>query len=226
MTIVQFFLNIGVALGLGGAIGLERQITGHSIGIRTGVLVCIGASVFTSFAYCVPDGDVSRMAAQIISGVGVLGSGIIFKDGFNVRGINTAATIWCTAGIGVMAGAGLYLYAAAVTGCLIAVNIGLRLLSHEIVHWQITDDSGGFFCLNLACSQEGEIEVREKIVALLSKKKNDLISLNCQKQASQTILFEAKFIYRGKKYIENNERIAGELLRLEPVRDVKWNVSA
>lgn len=65
MTELLFLQNIGVALGLGCAIGLERQITGHSIGIRTGMLVCIGASLFTTFAYCVPDGDVSRMLINI-----------------------------------------------------------------------------------------------------------------------------------------------------------------
>ncbi|MFR5632711.1 MAG: MgtC/SapB family protein [Monoglobales bacterium] len=224
MTILQFLQNIGVAIGLGCAIGLERQVTGHSIGIRTGVLVCIGASLFTSFAYFVPDGDVSRMAAQIISGVGFLGSGIIFKDGSNVRGINTAATIWCTAGIGVMAGAGLYLYAALATGCLVAVNLALRFLSRRMVHWQITDDSGGVFRLSLAGSQENESEVRKKITTLLSEKKNYLFSLDCKKIPDQAMLFEAKFVYGGKDYVENNERIASEMLNLESVRDVKWNV--
>lgn len=134
MNPLLFLQHICVALGLGCAIGLERQFTGHSIGIRTGMLVCIGAALFTSFAYCIPDGDVSRMAAQIVTGVGFLGSGIIFKDGFNIRGINTAATIWCTAGIGVMAGAGLYVYAAISTGCLIVVNLALRFFLYRVVH--------------------------------------------------------------------------------------------
>lgn len=224
MTELLFLQNIGVALGLGCAIGLERQITGHSIGIRTGMLVCIGASLFTTFAYCVPDGDVSRMASQIISGVGFLGSGIIFKDGLNVRGINTAATIWCTAAIGVMTGAGLYAYAAIATGCLIVVNLALRFLSHSVIHWQVRDDSGGFFGLEVICSGEKEDEVREKITVLLSKKKNDLISLDCKKMQDGEILFAAKFIYDGKDYIKNNERLAKELLKLETVKGAKWKV--
>lgn len=224
MTPLLFLQHICVALGLGCAIGLERQFTGHSIGIRTGMLVCIGAALFTSFAYCIPDGDVSRMAAQIVTGVGFLGSGIIFKDGFNIRGINTAATIWCTAGVGVMVGAGLYTYAAIATGCLIVVNLALRFLSRRVIHWQVRDDTGGFFGLELICLQENESEVREKIVALLSKKKNDLISLDCKKMPDQAILFEAKFIYDGKDYIKNNEHLAKELLKLETVRNVKWKV--
>lgn len=209
---------------MGCTIGLERQITGHSIGIRTGILVCIGASLFTTFAYCIPNGDVSRMASQIITGVGFLGSGIIFKDGFNVRGINTAATIWCTAGIGVMAGAGLYDYATIATGSLITINFALRFLSRKIVHWQVRDDSGGFFSLEVICSQEKEIAVREKITVLLSAKNKDLISLGCKKTQDQMVLFEAKFIYDGKDYIKNNECLAKELLQLDAVLNVKWKV--
>lgn len=224
ITTIIFLQHIGVALGLGCAIGLERQITGHSIGIRTGMLVCLGASLFTTFAYCIPDGDVSRMASQIITGVGFLGSGIIFKDGLNVRGINTAATIWCTAGIGVMAGAGLYAYAAIGTGCLILINLALRFLSRRIVHWQVRDDSGGFFALEVICLPENETEVRKKITELLSQKKKDLIALSTKKSPEQEIFFEAKFIYDGKDYIKTNERLVSELMKLHGICSVKWKV--
>ena len=131
MTALLFLQNIVVALALGFVIGLERQITGHSIGIRTGILVCIGASLFTSFASCVPGGDITRMACQVVTGVGFLGSGIIFKDGFNIRGINTAATTWCTAGVGVLVGGGLHDYAAIVAGALVVVNLALRFCSRR-----------------------------------------------------------------------------------------------
>ena len=224
MTDLLFLQNTAVALALGCLIGLERQITGHSIGIRTGMLVCIGASIFTSFAYCVPNGDITRMAAQVISGVGFLGSGIIFKDGANIRGINTAATIWCTAGVGVLVGGGLYGYAAIAATALIVVNLALRFFSRWAVHWQVMDDNGGFFRLELTCAQERESEVREKIVELLSRKKNDLISLDCRRMPEQAVWFEAKFVYSGKDYLKNNERIAGELLELETVRGIRWNV--
>lgn len=225
MTIYVFIQNIGVALGLGCVIGLERQMTGHSIGIRTGVLVCMGASLFTSFSFCVPSGDVTRIAAQIVSGVGFLGSGIIFKDGFNIRGINTAATIWCTAGVGVLTGAGLYLYAAAATVCLTVANIVLRLVSNRLLHWKIADDNGGTFRLHLTCSQEREDEIRKKLVSLLSENRTYLLSLSRKMLQNQTMQFEAKFVYDGTDYTENNERIVCELLQKSSVHSVEWDVS-
>lgn len=225
MTILEFIQNIGVALGLGCVIGLERQITGHSIGIRTGVLVCMGASLFTTFSFCVPSGDVTRIAAQIVSGVGFLGSGIIFKDGFNIRGINTAATIWCAAGIGVLTGAGLYLHAAAATACLTLANILLRLVSKKMVRLKTADDSGGAFRLNVVCSQERDSEVRKKLVGLLSEKRTYLLALGQKKLQDRSIQFEAKFVYDGKNCTENNERLACELLKDDSVRSVDWDVS-
>lgn len=225
MPLIDFLQNLGIAFGLGCVIGLERQLTGHSMGIRTGILVSVGASLFTAFSFCVPSGDVTRMAAQVVSGVGFLGSGIIFKDGFNVRGINTAATIWCTAGIGVMAGAGLHLYALIATGCLTIVNIILRFVSNRMIRWRFTDDSGGTFSLTVTCSMERESEVRDKLVNLLSGKKTYLLTLGRKKIQNRSVLFETKFVYDGGDYTGYNEKIANELLQIESVCDVEWNVT-
>lgn len=224
MTDLLFLQNTAVALALGCLIGLERQITGHSIGIRTGMLVCIGASIFTSFAYCVPNGDITRMAAQVISGVGFLGSGIIFKDGANIRDINTAATIWCTAGVGVLVGAGLYGYAAITAASLIVVNLALRFLSRWTVLWQVTSDDGGFFELEAACAAEQEAAVREKLTALLSRKKNCLLSMDCKKLPGQRVQLVTKFVYSGRDYAQNNETIVKELLDAGMADSVKWKV--
>lgn len=223
MTILPFLTSLAVALGLGFIIGLERQLTSRSMGIRTGVLVCMGASLFTSFAFCVPSGDVTRMAAQIVSGVGFLGSGIIFKDGFNIRGINTAATIWCTAGIGVMTGAGLYLYAAVAAICLTAANVLMRLLSNRMDFWRFTDDSGGMFRLTLTCAPDGERAVRSKLALLLAGNKTYLLNLGHKRLHDGTVGFEAKFIYDSRDYAEHNEYIVGQLLELASVRDVEWD---
>ena len=209
---------------MGFLIGLERQITGHSIGVRTGVLVCIGASLFTSFAFCVPDGDSSRMAAQVISGVGFLGSGIIFKDGLQVRGINTAATIWCTAGIGVLAGSGNHLFATVAALCLITVNMILHFVSRKMTRWQFADDSGGIFKLSLICSLEKEGEIRKKTAALLSGKNSYLLSLDSKKLEGNHILIETRFAYEGSDYTEYNENVVDKLLKIESVCNTKWTI--
>lgn len=225
MTLLQLTQNLCAALGLGCVIGLERQLTGHSIGIRTGVLVCMGAALFTSFPFCIPDGDVTRMAAQIISGVGFLGSGIIFKDGYNVRGINTAATIWCTAGIGILAGAGLYLYAIVATLGLTVVNLILRLLSSRMERWHFPDESGRLFRLCVTCPLDAEGIVRKKMTALLSNQKTELLSIGRRNTTNGMACLEARFFYEGSDYAENNEKIARELSAANPSLDMEWELA-
>jgi putative Mg2+ transporter-C (MgtC) family protein len=123
-------LNLAVALALGAVVGFGRQWRQRLAGLRTNTLVALGAASFTVFAATFP-GEVSptRVAAQVVSGIGFLGAGIIFREGFNVRGLNTAATLWTAAAIGLLAGAGEHLLAVAVTGMVVFVNLALRPLS-------------------------------------------------------------------------------------------------
>ena len=92
---------------LGGLIGLERELRGYPAGIRTLALVTVGAALFTEASQLF-DGDKGRVAAQIVTGIGFLGAGVIFREGYTVRGITTAATIWATAAIGMAIALGLY----------------------------------------------------------------------------------------------------------------------
>lgn len=122
-------VNLGVALACGALIGSERQVRQRMAGLRTNALVALGAASFVIFSGLYPD-EVSptRVAAQIVSGIGFLGAGIIFRDGFNIHGLNTAATLWCSAGVGMMAGAGALDYALLLTGMVVFINLGLRPL--------------------------------------------------------------------------------------------------
>lgn len=101
---------------LGAFIGLERELRGYPAGIRTLALVTVGAALFTD-ASKLFDGDNGRVAAQIVTGIGFLGAGVIFREGYTVRGITTAATIWSAAAIGMAIG--LELYWVAVLGALL-----------------------------------------------------------------------------------------------------------
>jgi putative Mg2+ transporter-C (MgtC) family protein len=91
--------------------------------------VSLGAAGFVIFSQLFPN-EVSqtRVAAQVVSGIGFLGAGIIFRDGFNVHGLNTAATLWCSAGVGLLAGAGAWQFALLLTGFVVFINLGLRPL--------------------------------------------------------------------------------------------------
>jgi putative Mg2+ transporter-C (MgtC) family protein len=120
-------LRLGTALLIGAVIGFERQWRQRMAGLRTNALVSIGAAGFVVFSTTVSgDNSPTRVAAQIVSGIGFLGAGVILREGINIRGLNTAATLWCSAMVGTFAGAG-QLTASALAGTfVVATNLLLR----------------------------------------------------------------------------------------------------
>jgi putative Mg2+ transporter-C (MgtC) family protein len=120
-----------VALILGACVGAERQWRQRAAGLRTNTLVCFGAAAFVDLGVTIAPGT-TQVIAYVVSGVGFLGAGAIMKDGGNVRGLNTAATLWCSAAVGAYAGAGKMVAAVFVTVLLISINSVLRPLSRFI----------------------------------------------------------------------------------------------
>src|SRR6202011_5194510 len=115
--IAQAAANLCGAVTLGAIIGFERQWRQRLAGLRTNTLVSLGAASFVVFDNLFsPEAGLTRVAAQVVSGIGFLGAGLIFREGLSVRGLNTAATLWCSAAIGVLAGGGFLLYATVATG--------------------------------------------------------------------------------------------------------------
>ncbi len=121
---------------LGGAIGVERELAGKPAGLRTNILICVGAAMFTQLSVDIakvgfspdshPYGDTTRIAAQIVSGIGFLGAGAILHGGGSVVGLTTAATIWAVAAIGTAVGAGAYIDACGATVLIMLILVGLR----------------------------------------------------------------------------------------------------
>ena len=127
LDVAQVALNLFVAGCLGAAIGLERQWRQRLAGLRTNTLVALGAAIFVAYAHIVSDdAGASRIAAQVVSGIGFLGAGVILREGINVRGLNTAATLWCSAAVGLLAGQGLALYGLMAAVLVIGANTLLR----------------------------------------------------------------------------------------------------
>lgn len=128
---------------LGGAIGLERELAGKPAGLRTNILICVGAALFMQLSIDVaeigfspdghPFGDTTRIAAQIVSGIGFLGAGAILHSEGAVVGLTTAATVWVVAAIGASVGAGAYVDALGSTALIILVLIGLRPVEHRLL---------------------------------------------------------------------------------------------
>ncbi|MEN9216534.1 MAG: MgtC/SapB family protein [Gloeomargarita sp. HHBFW_bins_162] len=133
MTLTEFTLRLVVAFLLGSALGLERQWRQRMAGLRTNTLVATGAALFVMLSVLTPgDSSPTRVAAQVVSGIGFLGGGVILREGLTVRGLNTAATLWCAAAIGALAGAGLLSQATIGAGAVLVANLVLRPLSHRI----------------------------------------------------------------------------------------------
>lgn len=125
------FPRLLLALALGICIGAERQWRQRAAGLRTNTLVCLGAAAFVDLGLTVAP-NTTQVIAYVVSGVGFLGAGAIMKDGANVRGLNTAATLWCSAAVGACVGAGELLDAIFVAALLIGINSALRPLSRYI----------------------------------------------------------------------------------------------
>jgi putative Mg2+ transporter-C (MgtC) family protein len=133
MPLLSFTFNILAALAMGIVIGLERQFRQHTAGLRTNALVALGAALFVSISLLVPNESSStRMASYVVSGIGFLGGGVILREGFNVRGMNTAATLWCSAAVGSLAGMGFVPQAAIGTVAVLAIHLSLRPLVRKI----------------------------------------------------------------------------------------------
>ncbi|MDH4238429.1 MAG: MgtC/SapB family protein [Phycisphaerae bacterium] len=129
--------GIVLAVVLGAAIGVEREFSGKAAGLRTNILICLGAAVFTiiSKRMAGENDSLTRIAAGVVTGVGFLGAGAIIQDRGGVHGLTTAATIWFMACLGMACGAGLYELAVISTLIAVFVLIGLRLIHRSLSHY-------------------------------------------------------------------------------------------
>ena len=164
MTLVQlitFLLNIGAALLMGIAIGMERQFRQHPAGLRTNALVCVGAALSVSLSGMVAhDASPTRIAAAVVSGIGFLGGGVILREGMNVKGMNTAATLWCSAAVGSLAGAGFPFQGLLGTTTILLLHVALRPVSRWIDRgMEMATNIEIYYQMRIVCqlAQEGVI---------------------------------------------------------------------
>ncbi|MBR2043823.1 MAG: MgtC/SapB family protein [Clostridia bacterium] len=132
---VEILIRFALSVLLGGIIGVERSGTNHDAGLRTHILVCLGSTcVMVTSAALVKDygGDVMRIAAQVVSGIGFLGAGCILVHGKRIRGLTTAAGLWATACLGIAIGAGYYFIAVSMAVLVIAAMLALHPVADYI----------------------------------------------------------------------------------------------
>ena len=137
-------LKIGIAFVLGALLGIEREYRNKPAGFRTLIMITVGATVFTILSYRINSATPDRIAANIITGIGFIGAGVIFKEGMKVSGMTTAATIWMAAAIGMSVGYGAYYLAGGVTLLMLFILILLSRLEgvfekmHQVKFYRIS----------------------------------------------------------------------------------------
>jgi putative Mg2+ transporter-C (MgtC) family protein len=162
--------RLGLALALGALIGFERQWNQKMAGLRTNALVALGACGFVVFSAVVGEGDPTRLAAQVVSGIGFLGAGIILREGANIHGLNTAATLWCSAMVGTFCGGGFWLLGIGAAGFVVATNLFLRPLLRRLNTRPLTDEDGEtHYTVEITCKGIEEAHTRSLLLHALSQ---------------------------------------------------------
>ncbi len=172
MDLTTFIIRLSICFALSILIGLERQLRHRMVGLRTNVLVCIGAFLFVYLSFGIHVNDQTRIAAQVVSGIGFLGAGVILRDGSKIKGLNTAATLWCVAAIGTLCAAGLVIEATLGTIFVLLSNIILRLISLFIMD-KIKATAKEKYTIRINCKKAKEEKIRTNFAKIIDN--NDLV---------------------------------------------------
>jgi putative Mg2+ transporter-C (MgtC) family protein len=219
----EVVLRIGLAAALGGAIGLERELREREAGLRTHLLVSVGAALFTMVsAYAWTDWrfsneeglvfDPTRIAAQVVTGIGFLGAGAIIRQGLSVKGLTTAATLWVVAAIGMAAGVGYY-WAALVTTALVLVSLWpLRIVAFKLSARTRPEEGRLAVVLPVGTSAVSVLEAVEGAGA-------DVTSLEFEEEGDNRRVDVRVRLGTGKTAAQ----LIDALTQAEAVRGARWN---
>lgn len=228
MSIYEFALRLLIGLLLGAAIGIERQWRQKSAGLRTNTLVALGSTAYILMSIHIGGDAAGRVASYIISGIGFLGAGVIMKDGINVQGLNTAATIWCSAAVGSLVGFGLIGEASVTALFVVLTHIILRPVGtklSKITFFPKNEAEQTDYIISIKCKERVENHIR---VLLMQQLGNDdklmlraLTSNEDENPANAQIV--AELITVGKQdYLM--EKMASRLTIEQDVMKVSWEV--
>jgi putative Mg2+ transporter-C (MgtC) family protein len=214
LTDLELLGRLLLAVVLGGAIGAERELGDQAAGLRTHMLLTIGACLFTLVSvYGFGGGigtDPSRLAAQIVTGIGFLGGGAIVRHGLTVKGLTTAASIWATASVGVAIGAGSYVLGIGGAVLIVGTLFGLRRVSNLLQRWGVSREE-----FVLATAPGFEVK---RVVELVRREGADLRGLEHQQDDEGdriVLLVKLRPLYQP-------ERLLDALKGLEGVLQVEW----
>ena len=218
-------LRLALAVLLGSAIGFERQWHQKMAGLRTNALVALGACGFVVFSDMVGQGDPTRIAAQVVSGIGFLGAGIILREGVNVHGLNTAATLWCSAMVGTFVGGGHLAPGVLAAAFVIGTNLLLRPLVRRVNRLSLTaPDAETYYGVEIVCRSTAEAHMRSLLLRELSQS-----GLGLRRIDSEDVPDTSKVVVRAQALAATRndtalEQIVGRLSLEAQVSAATWEV--
>jgi putative Mg2+ transporter-C (MgtC) family protein len=227
ISTIQFGLRLSSAIGMGSLVGVERQWRQRMAGTRTNALVAGGAAAFVMCGLLL-NNDLSalgRIVSYVVSGVGFLGAGVIFKDGGNVRGLNTAATIWCSAAIGALSGLGSLNLALVLALAVLFTNLVLRPLAYRL-HPVLPEPTPveTLYEVQLACKLSSAARIRALLLSTIARLPVTLRSVHSeQDDANDQTHIRAEVITAGR----NNEAIEQVMMHLsieDDVSTMSWSI--
>jgi len=228
LQMYDLIVRLAVALAFGAAIGAERQWHQKMAGLRTNTLVAIGSAGFVILgALASPaEGPMDpRIAAQIVTGIGFLGAGVILREGVTVHGLNTAATLWCSAMVGAFAGAGYLIAGLCGTGFVVLTNLGLRpviqRLNERLVLLQGMETH---YTITVTCRAAVGTDARGQLLRAIPAAGLDLRQIDSDVGADARITVTARALHPNRAD-EAVEALVGQLLRAPGVEGASWSVA-
>lgn len=223
LSVTDFALRLTVGVGCGALIGMERQWRARRAGLRTNALVAAGATLFVLYAAATADTSPTRVASYVVSGIGFLGGGVILREGVNVRGLNTAATLWCSAAVGVLAASGHVIFTLIGTGTVLGIHVFGRPLGRLIDRAENTEDDEGLqpYLVQVTCRPKSETYARAQIVQHASSNDMMLRGIHARQTGDDEITLSA-FLLMDRHTPAKLERLVAELSLQSGVRTVQW----
>ncbi|EDY47279.1 MgtC/SapB family protein [Streptomyces clavuligerus] len=223
LTTLEFSVRLATGIGCGALIGMERQWRARMAGLRTNALVAAGATLFVLYSEAVGDpGSPTRVASYVVSGIGFLGAGVIIREGASIRGLNTAATLWCSAAVGVLAASGRLALALLGTAAILAIHLVLRPASRLVDRApQGNDDTTTAVTLHVRCDRGDEHHIRALLIQLLSSADPRLAGLRIHRTEDGVTALEAEVTIDGPPNAPMEQLVTR--LSLEPgIHDLHW----
>jgi len=225
LVLLSTVFRLGVAFSLGTLIGFERQWRQHTAGLRTNVLVATGAAAFADLGLRLAGTEgATRIIAYIVSGIGFLGAGVILKDGTSIRGLNTAATLWCSAAVGAFSGAGLPIEAAVLAAFVLAGNTLLRPLVNYLNRRPLDESSSeALYSVHAACDPAAVSELRDLLYVVLEAARYPIREMETESETEDQVELTATLQPIAAEPAELDAVIAA-LKRSALVKSATWTV--